>query len=169
MTNEIKEILDRIKYHIEEDDYFEIEGHFLKPLLDYITNLQEEVEYLREQDYAWHQLLRMQNNREHRSKFLKDFQKEYGTNVFPDYDEIYKRYDKLQKENKKLEDILKLRGDCIAINHEKIDKAIKEIQHIIDYGFDYDGFNNVKDLKGLIDMLVDYARKSKDILEGNDK
>ena len=28
---------------------------------------------------------------------------------------------------------------------------------IIDYGFDYDGFNNVKDLKRLIDGLVKYA------------
>lgn len=40
MNDDIKKILDSIKYHIIEDDWFEIEGHFLKPLLDYITNLQ---------------------------------------------------------------------------------------------------------------------------------
>lgn len=49
------------------------------------------------------------------------------------------------------------------------EKAIDKIQYIIDYGFDYDGFNTVESLKGLIDMLVDYARQSKDILQGSDK
>jgi arginine deiminase len=72
-------------------------------------------------------------------------------------------------------EIRKLRSDLKKAQHEakdnkiKIDKAIKEIQSIIDYGFDYDGFNNVKDLKGLIDMLVDYAEKSKSILQGGDE
>ena len=42
MNKEVKEILDSIKYHIEEDDWFEIEGHYLKPLFDCITNLQQE-------------------------------------------------------------------------------------------------------------------------------
>ena len=49
----------------------------------------------------------------------------------------------------------------------RIDKAIDKIQLIIDYGFDYDGFNRVESLKSLIDMLVDFARQSKDILKGD--
>ena len=48
----------------------------------------------------------------------------------------------------------------------RVEKALDKIQYIIDYGFDYDGLNNVEDLKGLIDMLVNYARESKDILRG---
>lgn len=32
---------------------------------------------------------------------------------------------------------------------------------IIGLGFDYDGLNTVKSLKGLIDEIVDYARKAK--------
>ena len=47
----------------------------------------------------------------------------------------------------------------------RIKKTISNNQRIIDYGYDYDGFNNVEDLKKLIDMLVDYARKNKEILE----
>ena len=47
------------------------------------------------------------------------------------------------------------------------DKAIDKVQYIIDYGFDYDGFNKVESLKGLIDMLVDYARDTKKILKGD--
>ena len=66
-----------------------------------ITNLQEENENLREDNFAYHQLMKMQNKREYRSKFLKDFQKKYGKNVLPDYDEIYKRYDKQKKELEK--------------------------------------------------------------------
>lgn len=36
----------------------------------------------------------------------------------------------------------------------------KWCQLIIDTGFDYDGFNTVESLKGLIDELVDYAHKA---------
>ena len=51
----------------------------------------------------------------------------------------------------------------------RIDKAINKIQYIRDLGFDYDGFNNVEDLKGLIDTLVDIAGQSINILRGNDE
>ena len=46
----------------------------------------------------------------------------------------------------------------------RIEKAINKIQYIRDLGFDYDGFNNVEDLKGLIDDLVDLAGQSIGIL-----
>lgn len=71
-----------------------------KELKKKITNLQEENKELREDNFAYHQLMKMQNKREYRSKFLKDFQKEHGKNVFPDYDEIYKRYDNYKTRNK---------------------------------------------------------------------
>lgn len=44
MNNEIKEILESIQYAIDEDDYWEVTKETLKPLLDYITNLQQENE-----------------------------------------------------------------------------------------------------------------------------
>jgi len=47
---------------------------------------------------------------------------------------------------------------------KKIEKLNKQVQImekyfelIIDLGYDYDGFNNVEDLKGLIDTLCKYA------------
>ena len=46
-----------------------------------------------------------------------------------------------------------------------LDKIKENNQLIIDLGFDYDGFNNVDDLKGLIDELVDRAVKNKELLE----
>lgn len=93
---------------VDEDEVYSNKIEFVpifrvKQWLDYnnITNLQEELEDLRESDWAWHQLLKTQNKRMYRSKFLKDFQKEYGTNTYPDYDEIYKRYDKMKSKNEK--------------------------------------------------------------------
>ena len=47
----------------------------------------------------------------------------------------------------------------------KINEIKENNQRIIDYGFDYDGFNNVEDLKKLINMLVDYAKQNDKLLE----
>lgn len=58
----------------------------------------EELEDLREDVWTYHQLLKMADKREYRSKFLKDFQAEHGKNIMPDYDEIYERYDKMKKQ-----------------------------------------------------------------------
>ena len=86
--------------------------------------LKQENEELIEDNYAYHQLMKIQNKREYRSKFLKEFQEEFGTNVFPDYDEIYKRYDKLKKENERLKNgycELKVKcnnGECDCTNEE---------------------------------------------------
>ena len=66
----------------------------------------------------------MQNKREYRSKFLKEFQQEYGTNTLPDYDEIYKRYDKLKKENKRLNNIIDELEKYINYNVEITKEAI---------------------------------------------
>ena len=51
---------------------------------------------------------------------------------------------------------------------KRCEDALVDIQYIIDYGFDYDGFNTVGSLKGLIDMMVDYAVNAKKILEGEE-
>lgn len=41
------------------------------------------------------------------------------------------------------------------------------LQLIIDIGFDYDGFNNVDDLKSLVDGLCTYAEKAKNCDDKN--
>ena len=46
MTNEIKEILDKLKNHIEHIHFANLTNYELRLLLDYITNLQEENERL---------------------------------------------------------------------------------------------------------------------------
>ena len=138
MDKEIKEILDNPKIlMLSYGDYISLDDYV--KLKDYITELQEEI---KEYDY----LIDMQNQRKYHKKYLKERRKEQPNLLYPDFDEVYERYFK-QK--------------------EKIDKATKKIERIIDYGFDYDGFNDEKDLKGLIDMLVDYADQALKILEKN--
>jgi hypothetical protein len=81
-------------------DELRLNNYSAKILLNYITNLQKE-------NKEFYQLMEMQNKREYRSKFLKDFQKEHGKNVFPDYDEIYKRYDDYKQRNEKAVEYIK--------------------------------------------------------------
>ena len=57
-----------------------------------IEQLKKQNEDLYEDNIVYHNIMMKQNRREYRSKFLKEFQEEYGINSYPDYDEIYKRY-----------------------------------------------------------------------------
>lgn len=51
MNNDIKEILDLLKYCVEHNEYLEEPNmEKWKPLLDYITNLQEENKRLRKEN-----------------------------------------------------------------------------------------------------------------------
>ena len=50
---------------------------------------------------------------------------------------------------------------------ERIRVALDKIQLLIDIGFDYDGYNDVDNLKMIIDELVSYARDSRAILKGD--
>ena len=117
MNNEIKEILSYLKKKENTRRIKCITIEESKQLLDYITNLQQENERLKE-------------NAIHNDKVV----------------------DKAKWNE--------------MIYKSRCEKASDKIQYIIDYGFDYDGFNTVESLKGLIDMLVDYARESKNILQG---
>lgn len=132
-----------------------------------IKLLKEELEELREDNYVYHQLMKMENEREYRSKFLKEFQEEFGKNVFLDYDEIYKRYDKLKKENKRLKE----QCDKYEEEHKttfeewKKDiktnkKAIRQIEIILEIALEQDS-ENVN--------LIDRLRYFLNILQGVDK
>lgn len=75
------------------------------------------------------------------------------------------KWQNVKREYAKQNQFIKMYKDECEELKDKIGKARNLIQYIIDYGFDYDGLKSEEDLKGLIDMLVDYARKSKDILK----
>ena len=157
MKNEIKEILDIKSYlgtYISERQckYTKLDKHdkAIKILLDYITNLETI-----EQQYS----AILSENVELENKI---------TNLEQENESKDNKILELQQEllNKKL-NVKDIEYKEKMIYKLRIDKTIDKIQYIIDYGFDYDGFNTVESLKGLIDMLVDYARQSKDILQGD--
>lgn len=75
-------------------------------------------------------------------------------------EKINELYNKIEAQDK----IINEQALEIAKLNLKINKALIKNQYIIDYGFDYDGFNKVESLKGLIDMLVDYAVQVREIL-----
>ena len=58
----------------------------------------------------------------------------------------------------------------MKMSNDKLERQIKiknkYFQMIIDYGFDYDGFNDVSNLKQLIDDIVEFSRAG---LDCNDK
>ena len=103
-------------------------------------------------------------------EFIKAGLEEHPLYLYPDQQKILLDYiTNLQKEYEtELDENLKL-SEWLVKKQKRIEKARDKIQYIIDYGFDYDGFNTVESLKGLIDMLVDYAKQSKDILNGGDE
>ena len=77
--------------------------------------------------------------------------------------EFQKKYEELEYQFANIE-----LNEQLNKYEDRIEKVKKNNKRIIDYGFDYDGFNTVESLKGLIDMLVDYAKKNQEILEGSD-
>lgn len=152
MKDEIKEILDFLK---DKRGYYKtLSQDKTDKLLDCITNLQQELKEANESITWWHNRFNALQKENKRLKELCDkYEEEHNT--------AFKLWTMKMEQMPDYEEKIKYKS--------RNEKAINKIQYIIDYGFDYDGFNNVKDLKGLIDMLVDYARQSKDILQGDDK
>ena len=125
MNDEIK-ILIRGCNELLNDEFFtlnniDITRHELTLLLDYITNLQQENERLKEEN-----------------KYLDELR---NANYLSWQDSL-----------------------------SRIEKTKDQMQLIRDLGFDYDGYNDVENLKLLIDELVRIAGKSIDILNvGSDE
>lgn len=86
-----------------------------------IEQLKKQNEDLYEDNIVYHNIMMKQNRREYRSKFLKEFQEEYGINSYPDYDEIYKRYYNLKNNSipksvirEKIEELEKAKDSIIS-------------------------------------------------------
>ncbi len=104
-------------------------------LLKRISDLEFEIERLEADNEDFFRVMEIQNKREYRSKFLKDFQKEHGKNVFPDYDEIYKRYDDYKS---------------------RINKAIESVQEHYDNSYSTDDVNDIG--SGTYDDLMEILK-----------
>lgn len=72
------------------------------------------------------------------------------------YNEGTKQFEKLYTE------------DYVKNLQERIELAYKSAQLIKDIGFDYDGYNDVENLKKIIDELVDFADDIQRFLRGDE-
>lgn len=66
-------------------------------------------------------------------------------------DVIEEILDKLKENNSNMQEEMARTWQKCDDYKSRYEKASDKIQYIIDYGFDYDGFNTVESLKGLID------------------
>lgn len=107
---------------------------------NFILEKDKEIERLKEENKVLNSILEIQRKRQYHSKFLKDFQKENGKNVLPDFDEIYKRYDNYK---------------------DRIDKAIEYIKNNACY--------DEETMRCCDDLDVNDCDKVLDILRGEKK
>ena len=115
-------------------------------LLDY-KRLLKENEELKEYNMTYERILGLADNRIYRKKYLEERRKEQPNLLYPDSDEIYRRYYELKEENEHL--------------HREINRRIKlkiENEKIVDTQFIYKP--KVKDkIKKLHKLLADIDYK----------
>lgn len=109
----------------------------------------------------------MNNEIKEMTKVLKSLGNKQASELYDYITNLQQENEKLLSENIAIKSVRNMVDETIY--KSRIDKAINKIQYIKDLGFDYDGFNNVEDLKKLIDELVRIAKQSIDILRGEDK
>ena len=180
MGDEIKEILDTPIFIIDDEGFT---VYINDKINNYITNLQQDNEKLNDDKRGM--LVQLYNANDEKDKikqeneYLKKQNDEKTKIGVADHKYASQMEDKvieLQQENEEMKTntipVLKHNIDALVDEVDELEdyksrceKASDKIQYIIDYGFDYDGFNTVESLKGLIDMLVDYAKQSKNILQ----
>lgn len=111
MKNSIEEdikILEVENYYLEELGYLRENNHFikfnqaLKNLIKAYKELKEENKELISDNLDYQRTLDIFDKRTYRKKYLEERRKEEPNLLYPDADEIYKRYYKLREENKEL-------------------------------------------------------------------
>ena len=170
--------------------FFELRPSETELLLDYITNLQEENETLETiKDYHINIIDSMEDYKSRVNKAIEYIKKAQYVEDNMEGEDFYKNYeyskgdllnilegddkDEIGEQDKEIERLNKEKVDLfnksVELNMQIRELKEKEItimkqyfQMIIDLGYDYDGFNNVKDLKGLIDALCKYASLGKE-------
>lgn len=122
--------------------------HTIDNLQQENQQLKKQLEYLRSGEYL--------NQLKFENKLLEDIM----------------QFDELSKEDKEFIDMTQRNTELLEENQalkekteylkSKIENKDRWCQLIADIGYDYDGFNKVDSLKGLIDELVKYALYSRD-------
>ena len=92
-TELLKTYENKLVYEIEDKD-----KKVVKIVLNLISKLKKENEELKSDNLEKERLLEIFDNRKYRKRYLKERRKEEPNLLYPDGDEIYKRYYELKKQ-----------------------------------------------------------------------
>ena len=105
LTENEKEAIEQFKRwreyiikHREETNQANDLEFYIRTVLNLITKLQKENEELKSDNLEKERVLEIFDNRKYRKRYLKERRKEEPNLLYPDGDEIYKRYYELKKQ-----------------------------------------------------------------------
>lgn len=105
MTEEEKNAIEYLKirlYGNEGCKYIDVAQEDLRIFTNLIDKLQKENEELKSDNLEYQRIQDIFDKRTYRKKYLEERRKEEPNLLYPDTDEIYRRYYELQKENQQL-------------------------------------------------------------------
>lgn len=100
--------------------------------LNLIEKLQKENEELKEDNMTYKRILDLADNRIYRKKYLEERRKEQPNLLYPDSDEIYRRYYELKEENKHLHREINRRIKLKIENKKIVDTQLKVLHELLD-------------------------------------
>lgn len=100
-------------------------------LLDY-KRLLKENEELKEYNMTYERILGLADNRIYRKKYLEERRKEQPNLLYPDSDEIYRRYYELKEENEHLHREINRRIKLKIENEKIVDTQLKVLHELLD-------------------------------------
>ena len=101
-------------------------------LVENIEKLQKENEELKEYNMTYKRILGLAGNRIYRKKYLEERRKEQPNLLYPDSDEIYRRYYELKEENEYLHSEINRRIKLKIENEKNVDTQLKVLHELLD-------------------------------------
>ena len=97
-----------------------------------VEKLQKENEELKEYNTTYKRILGLADNRIYRKKYLEERRKEQPNLLYPDSDEIYRRYYELKEENEHLHREINRRIKLKIENEKIVDTQLKVLHELLD-------------------------------------
>ena len=104
----------------------------IENLINKNKKLQKENEELKEYNMTYKRILGLAVNRIYRKKYLEERRKEQPNLLYPDSDEIYRRYYELKEENEELYREINRRIKLKIENEKIVDTQLKVLHELLD-------------------------------------
>lgn len=104
----------------------------IENLINKNKELQKENEELKEYNMTYKRILGLADNRIYRKKYLEERRKEQPNLLYPDSDEIYRRYYELKEENEHLHREINRRIKLKIENEKIVDTQLKVLHELLD-------------------------------------